>query len=301
MKTSVRAAVAILLGTAAASAGVGGSSAELLVIGPVESINAADRTATILEQRVHTTMVDALAVGNTVAVFGTARADGTIEASTIQFRGVYVPGATSIFISGTVQRAEHALGRVVVNGVTVDLTSAMSYGMLSPAIGSKLAISGTQPVNRGLVLVSGTRGSVQGIAGTGSAVNGIAGTGSAVNGIAGTGSALNGIAGTGSAVNGIAGTGSAVNGIAGTGSAVNGIAGTGSAVNGIAGTGSAVNGIAGTGSAVNGIAGTGSAVNGIAGTGSAVNGIAGTGSAVNGIAGTGSAVNGIAGTGVQKN
>ena len=186
MKTSVRVAVAILLGTAAAStglAGVGASGGELLVIGPIESVNAADSTATILGQRVHTPAIDAIAVGNTVAVFGTARADGTIEASAIQSRGIYVPGATSIFVSGTVQRAEPALGRVVVSGVTVDLTSAMSYGMFSPAVGSKLAISGTQPVSRGLVLVSGTRG----IAGTGSSVNGIAGTGATVNGIAGTG------------------------------------------------------------------------------------------------------------------
>ena len=210
MKTSVRVAVAILLGTAAAStglAGVGASDGELLVIGPVESVNAADSTATILGQRVHTPAIDAIAVGNTVAVFGTARADGTIEASAIQSRGIYVPGATSIFVSGTVQRAEPALGRVVVSGVTVDLTSAMSYGMFSPAVGSKLAISGTQPVSRGLVLVSGTPASVQGIAGTGTAVNGIAGTGTSVNGIAGTGTAVNGIAGTGAAVNGIAGTG----------------------------------------------------------------------------------------------
>src|SRR5256884_6842171 len=78
--------------------------------------------------------------------------------------------------------------------------------MFSPAVGSRLAISGTQPVSRGLVLVSNTSGSVQGIAGTGAAVNGIAGTGAALNGIAGTGAAVNGIAGTGAAVNGIAGT-----------------------------------------------------------------------------------------------
>src|SRR5438874_4650151 len=240
MKTSVRVAVAILLGTAAAStglAGVGGTGGELLVIGPVESVNATESTATILGQLVHTAAIDAVAVGNTVAVFGTARADGTIEASAIQSRGIYVPGATSIFVSGTVQRAEPALGRVVVSGVTVDLTSAMSYGMFSPAVGSKLAISGTQPVSRGLVLVSGTRASVQGIAGTGSSVNGIAGTGSSVGGIAGTGSSVNGIAGTGSAVNGIAGTGSSVNGIAGTGSSGGGRAGTGSEVGGMAGTG----------------------------------------------------------------
>src|SRR5437763_7410170 len=239
MKMSVRLAVAILLGTATAStslAGVGASGCELLFIGPLGTATAAESTATILGQRVHMPAIDAIAVGNTVAVFGTARADGTIEASAIQSRGIYVPGATSIFVSGTVQRAEPAVGRVVVSGVTVDLTSAMSHGMFSPAVGSKLAISGTQPVSRGLVLVSGTPASVQGIAGTGTVVNGIAGTGTAVNGIAGTGTSVNGIAGTGTAVNGIAGTGAAVNGIAGTGTSGNGIAGTDTSVNRIAGT-----------------------------------------------------------------
>src|SRR2546430_12509469 len=96
MKMSVRLAVAILLGTATAStslAGVGASGGELLVIGPVEAVNVADSTATILGQRVNTPAIDAIAVGNTVAVFGTARADGTIEASAIQSRGIYVPGA----------------------------------------------------------------------------------------------------------------------------------------------------------------------------------------------------------------
>src|SRR5947207_2451644 len=278
MKMSVRLAVAILLGTAAAStglAGVGASDGELLVIGPVESVNAADSTATILGQRVHMPAIDAIAVGNTVAVFGTACADGTIEASAIQSRGIYVPGATSIFVSGTVQRAEPAVGRVVVSGVTVDLTSAMSHGMFSPAVGSKLAISGTQPVSRGLVLVSDTGASAIGIAGTGTSVGGIAGTGTSVNGIAGTGASVDGIAGTGSSVVGIAGIGTSVIAIAGTGTSVGGIAGTGTSVNGIAGTGASVGGIAGTGTSVNGIAGTGTSVGGIAGTGASLNGIAG--------------------------
>src|SRR5207253_530938 len=185
------------------------------------------------------------AVGNTVAVFGTARADGTIEASAIQSRGTYVPGATSIFVSGTVQRAEPALGRVVVSGVTVDLTSAMSYGVFSPAVGSKLAISGTQPVSRGLVLVSGSGASVNGITGSGAAVTGSTGSGAAVSGITGSGAAVSGITGSGAAVNGITGSGAAVNGITGSGAAVDGITGSGAAVNGITGSGAAVNGITG--------------------------------------------------------
>src|ERR1700686_4586566 len=106
--------------------GISGGGAQLLVVGPVEAIDAANKTAIVLGQRVHAASLERVAVGNTVAVYGTTRADGSIAASAIQSRGIYVPGATSIFISGTVQKAEPSLGRVVVSGVNVDLTSVMS-------------------------------------------------------------------------------------------------------------------------------------------------------------------------------
>ena len=192
-------------------------AAELLIVGPVESVDLANRIATVLGQRVALSNVDSLALGNTVAVFGTSRADGTIRATAIQDRGLYTAGATTIYLSGTVQQAEPSIGRVVVNGVSVDLTAAMSVGTLSPDVGSRMSIRGTQPVSRGLVLVDG-------IVGTGS--SGIVGTGH--SGIVGTGSS--GIVGTGRS--GIVGTGSS--GIVGTGSS--GIVGTGSS--GIVGTGS---------------------------------------------------------------
>src|SRR2546421_254378 len=259
MKTFGLAAVIVLLATAAASTsfagsgtsinGISGSGSQLLVIGPVEATSAANATATILGQRVLTPTAGQLTVGNTVGVFGTMRGDGTIAASAIQSGGLYVPGATAIYLFGTVERAEPSLGRVVINGVAVDLTPLMSYGMLSPAVGSKVAVSGTQPVSGGRVLVNG-------ISGSGAAVNGISGSGAAVNGISGSGAAVNGISGSGAAVNGISGSGAAVNGISGSGAAVNGISGSGAAVNGISGSGAAVNGISGSGAAVNGISGS---------------------------------------------
>src|SRR5882762_799724 len=118
----------------------GGGAPQLLVVGPVEAINAANSTAIVLGQMVHAAGLERLAVSNTVAVYGTTRADGSIAASPIQSRGIYVPGATSIFISGTVQKAEPSVGRVMVSGVTVDLTSVMSHGMLSPTVGTKLQV-----------------------------------------------------------------------------------------------------------------------------------------------------------------
>ena len=137
MKTSISALVAALIAGAATStgsAGISGSGAELLVIGPVEAVNAADRSATVLGQRVQISKPETLSVGDSVAVFGRSQPDGSIVAATIQQRGLYVAGATPIFLAGTVQRAEPSLGRVVVNGVPVDLTSAMSSGTLAPEI-----------------------------------------------------------------------------------------------------------------------------------------------------------------------
>src|SRR5438270_9519355 len=116
--------------------GISGGGAQLLVVGLVEAINAPNKTAIVLGQTVHAASFESLAVGNTAAVYGTTRADGSIEASAIQSRGIYVPGATLIFISGIVQKAAPSVGRVVVGGVTIDLTSVMSQGMFSPTVGT---------------------------------------------------------------------------------------------------------------------------------------------------------------------
>jgi hypothetical protein len=227
------AVVLSLLATVAVSTGFAQDRGpRLLVIGPVESVNAESRSAIVLGQQVRTDAAAELAVGDSVAIYGLANRNGSIEASAIQSLGLYVPGATSIFITGTVERAEPSVGRIVVNGVTVDLTPAMSHGTVAPDVGSRLALSGTQPVSHGVVLMeraSAVGASNSGISRVG--VNGIAGVG--VNGIAGVG--VNGIAGVG--VNGIAGVG--VNGIAGVG--VNRIGGLG--LNRIAGVG--LKGVAG--------------------------------------------------------
>ncbi len=208
--------------------GISGGGAQLLVVGPVEAINAANKTAIVLGQTVRAPNLETLAMGNTVAVYGTIRADGSIAASTIRSRGIYVPGATAIFISGTVQESEPSVGRVVVSGVTVDLTSVMSHGMFSPSVGTKLQLTGIQPLNGGLVVVNGISG------GGAPAINGISGGGApAINGISGGGApAINGISGGGApAINGISGGGApAINGISGGGApAINGISGGGGA------------------------------------------------------------------------
>jgi hypothetical protein len=257
MKKSMSAVVATLLAIAAVSTGFAEErSPRLLVIGPVESVNAESRSAIVLGQQVRTDAAAELAVGDSVAIYGLANRNGSIEASAIQSLGLYVPGATSIFITGKVERAEPSVGRIVVNGITVDLTPAMSHGTVSADVGSQFAVSGTQPVSHGVVLMeraSAVGASNRGISRIG--LNGIGGVG--LNGIGGVG--LNGIGGVG--LNGIGGVGA--NGIGGVG--VKGIGGVG--VKGIGGVG--VNGIGGVG--LNGIGGVG--LNGIGGVGSSASGV----------------------------
>ena len=266
MKNSVSAFVAALIAGAAAStgsAGISGSGAELLLIGPVEAINSTDRSATVLGQRVEVSKPETLTVGDTVAVYGQARVDGSIVAAAIQPRGLYVAGATSIFLAGTVQKSEPSLGRVLVNGVAVDLTPAMSTGALSPMVGSKLAVSGIQPSNRGIIVVNG-------ISGSGAGVSGISGSGGpVVHGISGSGAGVSGISGSGGpVVHGISGSGAGVSGISGSGAGVSGISGSGGpVVHGISGSGAGVSGISGSGAGVSGISGSGAGVSGISGSG----------------------------------
>src|SRR2546421_3629223 len=174
---SIIVTAALVTATVAGHAGISGGglqsaqdTAQLLLIGPVEAINANARMAIVLGQKVLIEARDRIAVGDTVAVFGKTRTDGTLVASKVQMMGLYVPGATPIFIAGTVQKVDASIGRVVINGLTVDLTGAMSNGILSPAVGSRVQITGTQPVAGGLVVIAG-------ISGGGTATQGISGGG----------------------------------------------------------------------------------------------------------------------------
>ena len=266
MKGLVATFVTAILG-AAGTAGYAntantGAGDPLLVIGPVESVNSAHSIAVVLDQKVLIGAHDSVTVGNTVAVYGEVLGDGSLNATKVVAEGAYVPGATPVFMMGTVQKVEASIGRAVVSGITVDLTALMSQGSVTPAVGSTVEVSGTQPANNGLLVASGIASSGKALA-----PDSITGSGKAL--------ALDSITGSGKAVmtpNSITGSGKAVmtpNSITGSGKAVvtpNSITGSGKAVmtpNSITGSGKAVmspNSITGSGKAVmspNSITGSG--------------------------------------------
>ena len=235
MKNLVATFVTALIGTAAmvgqAAAGGGGVHDDaLLLIGPVEAVNSIQTRAVVLGQKIAIAPSEGVAVGNAVAVYGTESADGTITATKVVSKGLYVPGATSVFLVGVVQRLQPAVGRIVVNGLTVDLTSVMANGTVAVALGSTVEISGTQPVSNGLLMPNG-------ISGSGKALTGISGSGATPSGISGSGKALTGISGSGATPAGISGSGKALTGISGSGATPAGISGSGKLTTGISGSG----------------------------------------------------------------
>jgi hypothetical protein len=244
----------------AASGGGGVHDGALLLIGPVEAVNSIQTRAVVLGQKISITPSEGIAVGSTVAVYGTESADGTITATKVVSEGLYVPGASSVFLVGVVQKVQSSVGHVVVNGLTVDLTSVMAQGTVSVAVGTQVTVAGTQSVGHGLVTANG-------ISGGGVTANGISGGGLNANGISGGGLSANGISGGGLSANGISGGGRSANGISGGGLSASGISGGGLSANGISGGGLSASGISGGGLSANGISGGGLHTNGISGGG----------------------------------
>ena len=257
MKNLMLAVAAATIVTAAATvpAGISGGARQdshesmaLVLVGPVEAVNVSQGLAIVLGQKVITQSAAELSVGEAISVIGRLSPDGSILAMSVQKAGVYVPGATQILLTGTVQKVDSTIGRAVVGGLSVDLTGLMSTGSVPIVQGSTVQIAGTQPVNRGLVLVTGISGGAltQGISG-GALTQGISG-GALTQGISG-GALTQGISG-GAKLQGISG-GAKVAGISG-GALTQGISG-GAKLQGISG-GAKLQGISG-GALTQGISG----------------------------------------------
>jgi hypothetical protein len=89
------------------------------------------------------------AVGNSVYVEGQWEGE-TLVATTVTVYDEYaVPGATTVFLAGSVDDVDRRTGRLVVAGLEIDVTS-VDITSLEPA--DRLAISGIQPLPGGLII-----------------------------------------------------------------------------------------------------------------------------------------------------
>ena len=132
--------------------------ASLLVVGPVEAVIPKEQAAIVLGQKVLLKSQEKLTVGETAMIFGKFGANGVVVASDVRHQGPYVAGATTVLLTGVVQKSDASVGHAQVSGLAVDLTPAMSSGAVSAAVGSTVQVIGIQPGVGGLVLASGISG-----------------------------------------------------------------------------------------------------------------------------------------------
>ena len=254
---------AVVASALAASSALGGgisgggrlsvSNSELILLGPVEALSKRDGVVTVLGQKLPQRAVGNVQVGDTLAVFGSVAADGSLKVDRVQSQGLYVPGATTVLLTGVIQKTSTALGLVVVGGVSVDVTSLIALDQSAGfSVGSFVQFVGTQPASGGLMLAGG-------ISGGGFTETGISGGGLTDKGISGGGFTNTGISGGGLTDKGISGGGFTNTGISGGGLTDKGISGGGFTNTGISGGGLTDKGISGGGLTTNatGISGGG--------------------------------------------
>jgi hypothetical protein len=89
-------------------------------------------------------------VGRLIYVEATKGGDGVPTAVAVQtFDGLSIPGATAVFVRGSVDAVDSATGKVSMGRLQIDVTNAQGPAL---AVGEELSVTGTQPLPSGLIL-----------------------------------------------------------------------------------------------------------------------------------------------------
>jgi hypothetical protein len=133
-------------------AGINGGDT-LVLAGPVDSIDPINGVFMAMGQTVMASqgMLSSMSVGDFVSVNGSVVSSGWLYADAISVaNGMYVPGATEVFVTGIPSGIDPVLGQAQLGELTIDYTAAMSGGAI-PA-GLSLSFSGIRPVDRGMLV-----------------------------------------------------------------------------------------------------------------------------------------------------
>jgi hypothetical protein len=143
----------LLIGlVAVASTAQGFEGKELLVSGPIQQIGAG--TVTVLGKDFETD-TDGLAVAEVVNIYGVLQPNGSMTETVVEGTNTFGGSGDPVFIKGVVTDANPALASISVNGATVDYTEQLARSDFAPPItGDVVAISGSQPLVKGVVLAS---------------------------------------------------------------------------------------------------------------------------------------------------
>ncbi len=256
---------------------------ELQVLGPVQQVDIGNGLLLVVGQQVSIAKISSVSFngvvvddrvsaiqriqpGDLIAVYG-AFDGASLSVKLLNY--AYVPGATTIFVSGKLSAVNSAIGRAQISALTVDFTPSLSDVKFSNlVVGESVDVAGIQPIANGLLLAeSVNRVDANSIVGTGAQDKSIVGTGAQAASIVGTGAQATSIVGTGALnkkAESIVGTGAQAASIVGTGAQAVSIVGTGARATSIVGTGALskkAESIVGTGAQALSIVGTGATLN----------------------------------------
>ena len=92
--------------------------------------------------------------GALVSAYGVVLGEGYSVATEIVLSDQpYVPGATSVYVSGIPSAVDAGIGRLELGQNSVDFNAALVEG-LAPSAGQTIGFVGTQPVAGGLMLAT---------------------------------------------------------------------------------------------------------------------------------------------------
>ena len=231
---------------------------DLLMLGPVDAVDQAKSRAQVLGQWVQLSPGQATQelVGRVLAVYGFVSPDGSLEvAATREQNSVeYVPGATRVYLKGTLTEIDSLHGAARIGSISISYSNALhTLAAEDLAVGSVVSFAGLRYTDGNKMyadsgLVHRAAGAVQTLGQTGSGSKTLGQTGSGMNVLGQTGSGFHTLGQTGSGFQTLGQTGSGMHVLGQTGSGFQTRGQTGSGMNVLGQTGSGFHTLGQTGS-----------------------------------------------------
>jgi hypothetical protein len=269
----VRAAIVLACATGSATAAEQSSqSAELLLSGPIEKVDAALGTVTIFGRDISTDHASDIAPGEIINVYGTLQKDGTISSAVVEPTSLYGSGGDPVYLKGFVSDVDAARAQIKIGGTTVDYTQELAGAEFSaPAVGQVIEVQATQPLVKGVLLASAMGANVVSkflipgksmstLSTQGSGVGRLSTQGSGVGSLSTQGSGIGRLSTQGSGIGRLSTQGSGIGSLSTQGSGIGSLSTQGSGVGSLSTQGSGIGSLSTQGSGVGSLSTQGSGI-----------------------------------------
>src|SRR6185437_4072192 len=255
MKNKLSVLLVSTLGASALTCAFADSGRELLFSAPIQKLDQTIGNVTVLSQTFHST-ADQLSIGQVVHVYGVLDKDGSVAKAIVEPTSSYGANGDRVFVKGVVTNTDSILGRVEVDGMSIDYTSQLANpDFIPPNVGDVIAIAASEPAQKGTLVALATgsdaysagisNGSSTQIAGGVAAVSAFGMAGTPVARMTGGGAGTAGMTGGGAGTAGMTGGGAGTAGMTGGGRGTAGMTGGGAGTAGMTGGGAGTAGMTG--------------------------------------------------------